>query len=171
MSSLNELLTKIDLKSIKAENTTFEDLPDGYYLCEVEKVDFKQSQSSGNEMLAWTFKIVEDGITFTGDELDKKEYIKGTKNRKIFHYHVLKDERGVERMLSDLLKFEDANKQPLLNSDYFKDQETLSLSIQLLIGARIYIHLETTENQNGEAIQWKRFVSWKGAEKLELISD
>ena len=38
-SSLDELLNKTDLEDVTAESTGYQDLPDGYYLSEVEKAE------------------------------------------------------------------------------------------------------------------------------------
>ena len=163
MNNLDELLKSIKIEEIKSDNEGYENLPDGYYLCEVEKVEFKESKSSGNEMIAWQFRVVENGISF--DEELKKEYIQNTINRKIFTYHVLKDENSIKKAISDLLKFEESEDVPLLSRDYFINKEAMNLCFQLLIGRNIYIKLETDKDNS----QWKRFVSWKGAKKLELV--
>lgn len=163
MNNLDEILKNIKIEEIKSDNEGYENLPDGYYLCEVEKVEFKESKSSGNEMIAWQFKVVENGIDF--DEELNKQYIQNTVNRKIFTYHVLKDETSIKRAISDLLKFEETEGESLLSKEYFISKESMELCFQLLIGRNIYIKLETDKDNN----QWKRFVSWKGAKKLELV--
>ena len=163
MNNLDELLKSIKIEEIKSDNEGYDNLPDGYYLCEVEKVEFKESKTSGNEMIAWQFRVVEKGINFDDDL--KKYYLENTLNRKIFIYHVLKDENGIKRAISDLLKFEESEGVPLLSKDYFINKESMELCFQLLIGKNIYIKLETDKDNN----QWKRFISWKGAKKLELI--
>lgn len=159
---LNELLKNIKLEEIKSEDS-YSELSDGYYLCEVEKVEFTTSKTSGNEMLAWQFKVVEDGIKFNDEWV--KEHIPGTTNRKIFMYHSLKDQKAVERMLSDLLKFEKAEDEPILSKEMFVNEEILKEALQLLIGAQLFIHLDTDRDGN----QWKRFVNWKNAKKNELV--
>lgn len=163
MNNLDQLLQSINLKDIKSEQS-FEDLPDGYYLCEVEKVEFTVSKSSGNDMLKWQFKVVENGVDINV-ETDKKIELKNTKNRKIFMYHTLKDTNTIERMLSDLLKFEDSNGEPLLSPEYFISQEAIVVALQLLLGKNIYISLRKDDNDN----QWKRIITWKAAKTLELI--
>ena len=163
MNNLDELLKNIKIEEIKSDDSEYPNLPDGYYLCEVEKVEFKESKTSGNEMLAWQFKVVENGINF--DDEMKKYYLENTSNRKIFTYHILKDESSMKRAISDLLKFEEVEGEPILSKDYFVNKEAMELCFELLIGKNIWIKLQTDKNEN----QWKRFVGWKGAKNLELV--
>lgn len=162
MNNLNEILKNMQLEKISSEDTGYQELPDGYYLAEVEKVEFTVSKS-GKDMIKWQFKVVENGIRFNSEY--EKEYIEKSINRKIFMFSLLSDENSVQRTLSNLLKFEKDEGKPILNAEYFINQEILAEALQLLNGANIFIHLDTDKNGN----QWKRLVSWKGAAKLELV--
>lgn len=163
-SSVNKILETIDTNQVTAESSdAYSQLPDGYYLSEVAKVEMTTSKSSGQPMIAWQFKTVEDGVTI--DENLNKSLIKNTAKKTIFMYHVLKDQSSVERFISDALKFEgeEAGK-PFLEKEYFTTAETLHDALDLLIGLRIWLHVDTDNNNT----TWTRFVSWKRAEKLEL---
>lgn len=163
-SSVNKILEDIDTNQVTAESSdSYSQLPDGYYLSEVSKVEMTTSKSSGQPMIAWQFKTVEDGITI--DENLMKSLIKNTTKKTIFMYHVLKDQNSVERFISDALKFEgdDAGK-PFLEKEYFTTAETLHDALDLLVGLRIWLHVDTDNNNT----TWTRFVSWKRATKLEL---
>lgn len=163
-SSVNKILGSIDTNQVTADSSdAYSQLPDGYYLSEVAKVEMTTSKSSGQPMIAWQFKTVEDGVTI--DENLNKALIKNTTKKTIFMYHVLKDQNSVERFISDALKFEgDEAGKPFLEKEYFTTAETLHDALDLLVGLRIWLHIDTDNNNS----TWTRFVSWKRATKLEL---
>lgn len=163
---LDDILKDVNLENINSEFQNFPDLPDGYYLATVEKVEFKLSKNTGSEMIAWQFRTVENGIKFNDDF--KKEYIPNTQNRKIFIYHSLKNKENVERAISDLLKFEQEPGVSVIKKEHLNSRENIQKCFELLIGGNIFLHLEA--NKDGSD-QWKRMLSWKAAEKLELIED
>ena len=85
-NALDALLNMTDLSDVTADSNNFSELPDGYYLCEVEKAELKESKSSHQPMAAFQLKIIEDGVSVdTSGELVK---CNKTKNRKIFLYYV-----------------------------------------------------------------------------------
>ena len=47
-----------DFAEAPVEEREFEDVPDGKYQVNVEKVELTRAQSSGNPMLKWTLKIL-----------------------------------------------------------------------------------------------------------------
>ena len=165
--SLDSLLGNTNLEDVTSESGAgFGDLPEGYYLSEVEKAEIKISKTSKQPMIAFQFKVVENG-KFVDSEGDLSE-IKNSKNRKIFMYYSLKDESSIKRFVSDMLKFEGEEKnKPILEKEYFTNSTLLADALDILIGMRIYIHLSV--NENGEpGSMWKNLVSWKRAEVLEL---
>ena len=159
-NSLNEILKNIDLENLSSDNS-FENLPDGYYLVEVEKVQLGESKTN-NKMITWTTKVVENGISF--NEYFEKQTIPNTRGRKVWLYSLLNNEQNVKRAFSDLLKFKDQENNSILDTKYFKSEESLEMSLGLLEGRRIYIHLSTSGDKN----QWKRFVNWEAVEKIGL---
>lgn len=170
LSALDEILAKTTLDDVSAESQGFSELPDGYYLCEVEKTEFKESKSSHLPMVSFTFKIVEDGTGFeyTDTEILTKT-LKGTKNRKIFKHYVFKDEASVKRFASDMLKFEgETHGEPLLPKEAFTSSETMLDALDVLEGMRLYVQSDTTE-KDGTKSTWCNLVSWKRASELELI--
>ena len=54
-----------DFAEAPVEEREFEDVPDGKYQVNVEKVELTRAQSSGNPMLKWTLKIL--GPRLAGD--------------------------------------------------------------------------------------------------------
>ena len=104
MSALDSVLQSADLKDVSAEGAGYDELPDGYYLGEVEKANITESKNSHLPMVAFQFKIIEDGIGVKDD--GSFVALPKTKNRKIFIYYVLKDSSSVNRFASDMLKFE-----------------------------------------------------------------
>lgn len=166
-NSLDGVLSNTNLDDVTAESNNFAELPDGYYLSEVEKAELKESKSSGQPMVAFQLKIVEEGLAVDKD--GNFTDLKGTKNRKIFLYYVLKDETAVRRFVTDMLKFEgETEGEPILGKDYFTSSELLVDALDILIGLRIYVQSSTTENKDGSTSVWKNLISWKRAKALEL---
>lgn len=163
--SLNNVLSQTNLDDVTSEGSGFEELPDGYYIGEVEKAELKESKSSQQPMVAFQFKVVQDGITDDGNFSP----ISKTNNRKIFMYYVLKDEQSVKRFVTDMLKFEGEKEgESILGKEYFTNSEVLIDALDILIGSRIYIHISTTE-RNGQTSTWRNLISWKRAKALGLL--
>ena len=83
---LDELLSRSDISETTAEGFGSNDLPDGYYLCEVEKAELTASKNSGNPMVKLQYKVVENGLKnmIDNDGNDVLVDAKGTANRKVF---------------------------------------------------------------------------------------
>ncbi len=62
------------------EEREFEDIPDGKYQVNVEKVELTRAQSSGNPMLKWTLKIL--GPRFAGRLLWRNSVMASKENLK-----------------------------------------------------------------------------------------
>ena len=168
---LDGLLSSVDLSDVTAESAGFTELPDGYYLCEVEKAEIRESKSSKMPMAAFTFKISEDGYTAEVDESGEPVItdIKKTANRKIFMYYVFKDERSVKRFATDMLKFEGEEEgEPLLPKEAFLSGDTVNDALEILTGMRIYVHVSTTTNEDDTKSTWNNLISWKRAKALGL---
>lgn len=172
--SLDELLSKSDISSITSESSQGYDLPDGYYLCEVEKADLKLS-SNGNPMVSIQYKVVENGLKSDVDKDGNDTLIeaRGTANRKIFMNYVLSTEQQVNFFVSDMLKFEEADKEgvPMFEKDYFKNTELLMTVLDILSnGLRIYIMVQSKESKKEPGKIEKRYnpITWKRAKLLEL---
>lgn len=168
---LDGLLSTVDLSDVTAESVGFTELPDGYYLCEVEKAEIRESKSSKMPMAAFTFKISEDGHTAEVDESGEPVItdIKKTANRKIFMYYVFKDERSVKRFATDMLKFEGEEEgEPLLPKEAFLSGDTVNDALEILTGMRIYVHVSTTTNEDDTKSTWNNLISWKRAKVLGL---
>lgn len=164
--ALDSVLSNTDLADVTAESTGFNELPDGYYLSELEKAELKESKSSHQPMVALQFKVVEDGKAVDADSFVS---IPKTKNRKIFMYYVLKDEASVKRFVTDMLKFEgDKKGEPILGKEYFTNSQLLTDALDVLVGMRIYVQSSTTTNDDDTTSVWKNLISWKRAEALEL---
>lgn len=171
--ALNALLGSVDFDKITADSDgSYDELPDGYYLSEVESAELTTGKTSGNPMVSFRFKVVEDGI---GSYVDDKGYMKlknleNTKNRKIFKYYPLVNEKNVNSFVSDMLKFEgETAGEPILPKEAFTSGEVLEEALDVLTGSRIYIQVSTTvKKSTGEASKWNNLVSWKRAESLGL---
>lgn len=168
---LDELLGKTDLSDVSSDSQGFEQLPDGYYLCEVDEAKFTESKSSKLPMVSFKFNIVENGLAIDISDagvITTKE-LKHTKNHKLFKHYVFKDEASVKRFASDMLKFEgETAGEPLLPKEAFLNSETLLDALDVLVGMRIYIQSDTSEKDDGSKSTWYNLLSWKRVKDLEL---
>lgn len=171
IASINELLKQTNINDVTSESNNFQELPEGYYLCTVDAAEIKESKTSGKPMIAFTFTVSENGHHYVADKDGNAEMqeVKGSKNRKIFMYYVLKDTQSVRRFVSDMLKFEgeEAGK-PLLDKEYFMNFEILEDALKILEGMKIYVQVTKSENQDGTVRNWQNLISWKRAAALDL---
>lgn len=171
--SIDDVLESVNLDTVSAEGTGFSnEVPDGYYLVEVEKAEPTFSKSSGNPQIAFQFSIVEDGWTLQEDDNGNANLVNvsHTAKRKIFMYFPLKsDDEGasVKRFVSDMMKFEDENGESLLPKEAFTRSDTLSDALDILQGKRIYVQVSTTVKDD-KTSTWRNIISWKRARALEL---
>lgn len=174
LSTLNSLLAEADLSDITADTSVgYTELPDGYYLCEVEKSELKESKTSHQPMASFQFKICEDGLDVEMDESGETSMIDipKTSGRKIFVNYVLKNSTSIKRFAADMLKFEgEVAGEPLLPKEAFMSSETLMDALDILVGMRIYINVSTSEKKDGTKSTWNNLISWKRAGVLGLIS-
>lgn len=173
-AQLDKILSSSDLKDVTSENVGFQELPEGYYLCEVEKAELTSSKKSGNPMVAFTMKVVEDGFTAVIEDNGSVNLtsIDKSKNKKIFIYYVFKDEQSVKRFAADMLKFEgEVVGEPILSKEYFMSSELLADALDILVDANIYVQITKNENSDGTSSTWNNMISWKRAAALELPVD
>lgn len=174
-AKLDQLLGSVDLSSTTEEGVSFK-LPDGYYLCQVNKAELTESKA-GNPMVAIEYLTVEDGKKSITDEAGYVQLIdaKNTANKKIFVNYVLSNEMNIGFFVSDMLKFQD----PETNVSIFKDEEKyfkstagiVEMCDMLTEGGIIYIMVQTVDKKDGSNEKEQKFkpISWKRARKLELI--
>ena len=171
IASINDLLKQTNIDDVTSESNSFQELPEGYYLCTVDSAEIKESKASGNPMIAFTFTVAENGCHYVADKDGNTEMqeVKNSKNRKIFMYYVLKDTASVRRFVSDMLKFEGEEPgKPLLDKEYFMNSEILADALAILQGMRIYIQITKSVNDDGTSRSWQNLISWKRANALEL---
>lgn len=167
---LDKLLVSTDISNVTSESSGFEDLPEGYFLSEVEKAELTVSKSSGQPMVAFQFKVIQDGVSVDIDDIGTVHLttLPKTANRKLFKYYVLKDEQSIKRFVADMLKFEgEVEGESLLPKEAFTRSETLADALSVLIGMRIYINISKTE-KDGVQSSWSNLISWKRVSALEL---
>lgn len=80
MSDLDLAQLDDDFAEAPVEEREFEDIPDGKYQVNVEKVELARAQSSGNPMLKWTLKIL--GPRFAGRLLWRNSVMASKENLK-----------------------------------------------------------------------------------------
>ena len=172
--SLDTLLAKTDNSNVTEEGVKSE-LPDGYYLCEVTKAELTESKQ-GNPMVAIEYKTTEDGKMSVIDEdgMAKMETAPKTQDKKIFVNYVLSSEQNVNYFVADMLKFEDPETGDSIfdkKSDFDSTDAIINVCDILSEGAMVYIMASTTESTNepGKMVKKYKPISWKRAERLELI--
>lgn len=163
--TLDEILSKSNIQDITSESTSFSELKDGYYLCEVASAKLKES-SKGDPMVSFQLKIVEDGLSV--NDAGDFETISSSKNRNIYINYVLKDETSVRRFAADMLKFEESEGESVLGKEYFINSEVLEDALDILVGMQIYVQVSTSEKSDGTKSTWQNLISWKRAGVLEL---
>lgn len=163
--SLDELLAGTDLSKVTAEGVGFEDLKEGYYLCELKKAELTKSKSSGRDMVALSFQVVENGYEVGDNGLVE---LKNTKNRYINVYYVFKNQMTVQRFATDMLKFEGSEPgKPILEKECFMTEDLLIDALEIIKGLRIYISITSSTKEN-QIFYWKNLLSWKRVQKLGL---
>lgn len=84
MSDLDLAQFDDDFAEAPVEEREFEDIPDGKYQVNVEKVELTRAQSSGNPMLKWTLKILGPRLAgrllWRNSVMASKENLKWLKN-------------------------------------------------------------------------------------------
>jgi hypothetical protein len=80
MSDLDLAQFDDDFAEAPVEEREFEDIPDGKYQVNVDKVELTRAQSSGNPMLKWTLKIL--GPRFAGRLLWRNSVMASKENLK-----------------------------------------------------------------------------------------
>lgn len=171
-NTVDDILSQIDAEKIDPNTSDFENLPEGYYSCEVVKAELGLSKSSEKPQIKLQLKTLENGqnveIDDDGDSVLKE--IPKSKNRFIFKYYPLDAKQNVEKMIKDMLKFEgDEPGISLLERDYFSNTELLTAALEILEGSRIYAQITTTKNKDGNSSSWTNLISWERAEKLGLL--
>ena len=164
-NELDAIISSTDISKVTAEGSGFEELPEGYYLSEVEQAELTVSKNSGDPMVKFVYKVVEDGIYV--DEDGNNISLSGTKNRKIFKYYVMKDGDSFKRFVTDMLKFENDEK-PLLEKEMLMSSQLINDCLEVLIGMRIYIKCTVSENKDGTEGRWYSPTSWEIMNKLEI---
>lgn len=169
-TNLDKLLKSVDLSGTTEEGVNSK-LPDGYYLCQVEKAELGESKS-GNPMVTIEYLTIEDGKKTVVDDTGYSQLLdaKNTANKRIYVNYVLSNETNVSFFVSDMLKFQDPDtNESLFSADDFKTTEgIISVCDMLTAGGIIYMMLQSVE-KDGQLDQKKKPISWKRARKLELI--
>jgi hypothetical protein len=170
-SRVDELFGSIDLKGVSSESTGFDDLPEGYFLCEVKAADLTIAKSSGNPQVAFRFQSVENGVDITVDERTNatvQNVLKNTKNRSIFKYYTFKETKDVKKFVSDMLKFKIDEQGSSLPEEAFTNSATIKDALAILVDLRIYVNVSNSVNEDGTKSSWYNLISWKRAEQLGL---
>lgn len=164
MSDIDKLFADTDVSDVTQTNDGSRDLDEGYYLSELVDGSIEESKSSGLPQVKLTFKTVEDGKTFVADKDGNAETvtIKNSKNKMIYMYFSLKDDKMRKRFVSDMLKFEDGDGVSVLDKSYLTSGSLILQSIDVVKGMNLYIQITKSE-KDGQTSTWKNIIPWKRA--------
>lgn len=163
---LDAIIASTDLSKVTAESTGFEELPEAYYLCEVENAKLTTSKSSNQPMISFQYKIVEDGKNINDD--GSIITMPGTKNRKIFKHYVLKDGDSFKGFVTDALKFEDSDGNPILEKEMLLSSQLINDCLEVLEGRNVYVFAKHSTKKDGTESVWYNLIAWETIAKLEL---
>lgn len=170
-AAYNNIAKKTDLTDVDP-NSDFEALPEGYYYCEVSNAKFNLTKETKLPMVTLTFDVIEGYRIPTDEEIDEGFNdvikLKNVAKRKIFVRFVNKDEASLQRFAKNMLKFEDANGEPLLEKEIFLNAEFLIEALDCIVGSRLYVQISKSKSSNGEISTWQNLISWKRASQLGL---
>lgn len=123
----NELMENDNYK----KQGNFEELPDGTYVCNLDKVELRESQS-GNQYFSFTNTVVDGEYT----------------ERKIF-VNMFLTEKTIKRTFSSIMNLITSCGYDL-DPSMFGDYETLESCLQNLVNAQVTINKKT----NGEFVNY-----------------
>ncbi len=186
--NLDDLLAGTSLDDVSAESSGYDELKSGYYLSEVTEAKLGNSKSSGLPMVSFRFKVIQDGIIEMTDEENNTYFTraKHTENRNIFKNYVLKDQKSIKTLVSDLLKYEgDVQGTPILDEiltvedengkkkTSLPSTEVLMGCLEVLTGLTIFVKVDVREDKEDKTKTntWTSLVSWSRATELGLLSD
>lgn len=166
---LNDLLSTVDWNTV-TEKDSFEELPEGYYCCLIEKAELKPNKANTNMQVSFTYKVIENGLAEVTDNRGNSVWqeIPHTQNRKIFRYYPLKTTGNFKRFIEAMMKFEGEERgKPKFSINDFKTEDEIEKSLDKLVGSGIYVQVYYKEAQ-GQKNCWNDIISWDKAEKLGL---
>jgi len=177
-SALNALLEKNKDTLTKVTQTStgdkFEELPEGFYLCELLEATLGESKS-GKLMASMRFKVVEDGRAVLTDDQGNAQFgiVEHSTNRNIFNHYVLEGDyadKKLKQLKSDCLKFEGSDGNPLLPEEAFNEADLLEQCMDALVGSRIYIQVSygKTANEDGSPKVFYNLITFAKAKDMEL---
>jgi len=190
---VNGALENVNVKEITEESdvNTFEELPDGYYLCELTAQEVAFNKAGTTPQVKFTFEVKE-GYTLEPNAknpmvndvkpiLDAKgkpiDFMK--RKSKIWTYHALAPQEKLTRTIAVLKKFEDPENlllidnenfkhQQILDDEAFEDAEILLDALEALVGSMIWVQNDVSEKDDGTVSTWKNVITWLRAKKLGL---
>lgn len=163
---LDAIIASTDLSKVTAESTGFDELPEAYYLCEVESAKLTTSKNSGQPMISFQYKVLEDGKNV--DEKGNLVVMPGTKNRKIFKHYVLKDGDDFKKFVTDALKFEDSDGNAILEKEMLLSSQLINDCLDVLEGRNIYLFAKHNVKKDGTQSIWYNLVTWETYAKLDM---
>lgn len=172
-AKLDSLLSQTDFTNVSAEGTGYSDLPEGYYLCEVNRATLTTSKASGSPMVSLQLKAIKDGV-FLNDN-DELATLPHTQNRVVFKNYPFNSTDDIKRFASDMMKFE-LEGEPILPKDAWTSSDTLIDALDLIESSSLTLWVEnrkaTKSREDGRPNYWATLLSWNRATQLGLsVSD
>lgn len=131
MEDLLSLATELMKDDNYKKGNSFEEVPDGDYICNIDKIELRESQN-GNQYFSFTNTILEGDLT----------------ERKIF-VNMFLSEKTIKRTFTNLMNLITSCGYDL-DPTMFSDFDTLLECLQSLVDTRIEVHKKT----NGEYVNY-----------------
>lgn len=169
-AKINAIASQTDLTTIKGEDATYSQLPEGYYLCEVTDWELREVGTQQEPMYMIKMKITDDGITI--DDKGSNVEIKSTKGKTLNLLYMITTTDNFKRFVNDMLKFEQEEGVSLLDKEYFNYDETINDALDITKGRRLWVQVYSyTSKVDGSIKYGNRAISFARAKQLDLEDD
>lgn len=170
LNSIDSALQEVNFDNITSESSGFDELPAGYYLVELVRAEIKLSKSTGEPMVAFAFKGIDNGYILDDTTYDWSDVGVG-KGRYLNVYDAkINSTNGIKRLISDLMKFVDAVGEPIVHKEDVSNSQLLQATLEALVeeSCRMWLQRQEGKDKEGKPTFYTNMISWQKAEDLKL---
>lgn len=171
LDSIGGIVEKTDLTTLD-KSGTLEELPDGFYLCEIVEAEPTVSKTSGAPMFKLTYNVKKAKVT----EVDERGYATLTEKdnfngRKIWKYYPIKDEKNYQSFVKDMCELAEGDQRPfqkeMFNISSYK--KNIPVIFQYATTNRLccYIQIVSKDDANGNKTAFKNILKWDTTTRIE----
>ena len=173
MSDLQGTVDDIDFEKDMAESGNFENLPEGYYYCEVQQSTFGLNKAKDALQVKLDLLVLQNGVKETlVNGVSTLTEVPKTVGRHIYKYYTFKGDADTKKkriiaFAKDMTLFEDANGPLFLPTDFQNVQIYDQLVPKLAeLGLRIYVQIVADKKDANNV--WSYLVSWKRVKSMHI---